>query len=64
MDGSETRFSVSPKCSADLHFAYPNTDSSVLGSPSGASLAPLEFSLDGIFPAPVPVGLVGGGGCF
>jgi hypothetical protein len=49
-------FYVSPKCSADSH----NTDSFVLGSPSGASLAPLEFYVGGIFPAPVSVGLVGG----
>jgi hypothetical protein len=61
MDGSETRFFVSPKCSVDSRSACPNTDSSVLGSPSRASLAPLEFSIGGIFPAPVSVGLVGGG---
>jgi hypothetical protein len=60
MDGSETGFSVSPKCSADSRSAYPNTDSSILGCPSGASLAPLEFSVGGIFLAPVSVGLVGG----
>jgi hypothetical protein len=67
MDGSETGFSVSPKCSADSHSAHPNADSFVLGSTFGASLAPLEFSLGGIFPTPVSVGLVGGGGgggCF
>jgi hypothetical protein len=63
MDGLEIGFSVSPKCSADSRSAYPNTDSSVLGSPSGASLDPLEFSVGGIFPAPVSVGLVWGG-CF
>jgi hypothetical protein len=62
-DGSETGFSVSPKCSTDSCFAYPNTDFSVLGSPFGALLAHLEFSIAGIFPAPVSVGLVGGG-CF
>jgi hypothetical protein len=60
MDGLETGFSVSPKCSTDSRSACPNTDSFVLGSPSGASLAPLEFSVGGIFPAPVSVGLVGG----
>ena len=60
IDGLETGFSVSPKCSADSRSACPNTDSFVLGSPSGASLTPLEFSPSGIFPAPVSVGLVGG----
>jgi hypothetical protein len=60
MDGSETGFSMSPKCSADSHSACLNTDSSVLGSPYGASPAPLEFSVGGIFPTPVLVGLVGG----
>jgi hypothetical protein len=60
MDGSKTGFSVSPKCSTDSCSAYPNTDSSVLGSPSGDSLAPLEFSIGGNFPALVSVGLVGG----
>jgi hypothetical protein len=60
IDGSETGFSVSPKCLLDSHYAHPNVDSSVLGSPSGASLAPLKFSHGGIFPAPVLVGLVGG----
>ena len=60
MDGSETGFFVSPKCSADSCSSCPNTDSSVLGSPSRASLAPLEFYVGGIFPAPVLVGLVGG----
>jgi hypothetical protein len=62
MDGSETGFFVSLKCSADSCSSYPNTDSFILGSPSGASLAPLEFFVGGIFPAPVSVGLVGGGG--
>jgi hypothetical protein len=60
MDGSENGFFVSPKCSADSRSACPNTDSSVLVSPSGASLAPLEFFVGGIFPALVSVGLVGG----
>jgi hypothetical protein len=63
MDGLETRFYVSPKCSADSRSAYPNTDSSVLSSSSRASLAPLEFSVGVIFPTPMSVGLVGGG-CF
>jgi hypothetical protein len=60
MDGSDTRFSVSPKCSTDSCSSYPNTDSFVLGSPYRALLAPLEFSIGGIFPALVLVGLVGG----
>ena len=63
IDGSEIGFSVSPKRSTDSRSACPNANSSVLGSPFGASLAALEFSLGGIFPAPVLVGLVGGG-CF
>jgi hypothetical protein len=58
MDGSETGFCVS--LLADSHFVFPNIDSSVLGSSSGASLAPFELSPVGIFPAPVSVGLVGG----
>ena len=60
MDGSETGFSVSPKCSTDSRFSCPNIDSFVLGSPSGASLAPPEFFVGEIFSAPVLVGLVGG----
>jgi hypothetical protein len=60
IDGSETGFFVSPKCSTDSRSAYPNIDSSVLGSPSGASLAPIEFSVGGIFPTPMSIGLVGG----
>jgi hypothetical protein len=64
MDGSETWFCVSP--SADSRSICPNTDSSVLGSSSRASLAPLELFPVGMFPAPVSVELVGGGGggCF
>ena len=53
---------MSPKCSTDSRYAHPNVDSSILGSPSGASLAPLEFPPGGIFLAPVSVGLVGGEG--
>ena len=60
IDGLETGFCVSPERSADSRSVCPNADSSILGSSSGASLAPLEFSLGGIFPAPVSVGLVGG----
>jgi hypothetical protein len=60
MDGSETGFFVSPKCSTDSCSSCPNIDSSVLGSPHGASLAPLEFSIGGIFLATVSVGLEGG----
>jgi hypothetical protein len=63
IDGPETGFCVSPERSIDSHSACPNVDSSVLGSSSGASLAPLELSPGGIFPAPVSVGLVGRG-CF
>jgi hypothetical protein len=61
IDGSETGFCVSPKHSADSRYARPNVDSSILGSSSRASLAPLELSPGGIFPTPVSVGLVGGG---
>jgi hypothetical protein len=65
IDGSETRFCVSPERSVDSRSAHPNVDSFVLGSSSRALLAPLELSLGGIFSAPVSVGLVGGGGgCF
>jgi hypothetical protein len=64
IDGLETGFCVSPECSADSRSACPNVDSSVLGSSSRALLAPLELSPGGIFPAPVSIGLVGGGGCF
>jgi hypothetical protein len=60
IDGSETRFCVSPERSADSRSARPNVDSSILGSSSRASMAPLELSPRGIFPAPVSVGLVGG----
>ena len=60
IDGSKTRFCVSSKCSADSHSACPNADSSILGSSSGASLAPLWLYPSGIFPTPVSVGLVGG----
>jgi hypothetical protein len=64
MDGSETGFSVSPKFSANSCSTYLKTDSFILGSPYGASLAPLEFSVGGIFLAPVSFGLVAGGGLF
>ena len=46
IDGSGTGFCVSSKClvpSADSRYIYPNTDSSVLGPSSGASLASLEL---------------------
>jgi hypothetical protein len=51
---------VCPERSADSRSTHPNVDSSILGSSSGASLAPLEISLDGMFLAPVSVGLVRG----
>jgi hypothetical protein len=60
IDGLETGFYVSPKCSTDSRSSRPNVDSSILGSSSGASLAPLEFYPSGIFLTPVSVGLVGG----
>jgi hypothetical protein len=58
MDGSETRFCVSP--STDSHSVCSNTNSFILGSSFGASLAPLELYPIGIFPAPMSVRLVGG----
>jgi hypothetical protein len=45
IDGSETGFCVSPEHSADSRYAHPNADSFVLGSSSGALLAPPELSL-------------------
>jgi hypothetical protein len=62
IDGSETRFCVSCKCSvpsADSRSIFPSDDSLVLGSSSGASLAPLELPPSGIFLAPMSVELVG-----
>jgi hypothetical protein len=59
IDGSETGFCVSPEHSVDSRSTRSNVDSSVLGSSSGVSLAPLELSPGGIVPAPVSVGLVG-----
>jgi hypothetical protein len=64
IDGSETRFCMSSECLANSRYGRLNVDSFVLGSSSGALLAPLELSPSGIFPAPVLVGLVGGGGGF
>jgi hypothetical protein len=64
IDGSETGFCSSPKRLVDSHSAYPNVDSSILGSSSRALLAPLELPPGGIFPASVSVGLAGGGVVF
>jgi hypothetical protein len=60
IDGSKTGFCVSHECLADSCSTRPNVDSSILGSSSGASMAPLEIYPSGSFPAPMSVGLVGG----